>query len=132
MSTQVATWPDGVFARERRSARPVRFAPGRTMKRLDALRPPEADDRSIDVNVLDPQEPDTRVPCGGCLEDRDDRPVPEVESLLPDTASLGRPRGSTTRGPAGTSSRTRHRRARYAPAAAPAVQPMDLARDPKP
>lgn len=60
------------------------------LERLAALRPSEADDRSIEVDVLEPKQPHTRVPGRRRHEDRHDRSVAEIERPVSDAAPLER------------------------------------------
>jgi hypothetical protein len=48
---------------------------------LAALAAPEADERPLEVEVLEPQQSYARVASGGRLENRDDRSVAQVESF---------------------------------------------------
>src|SRR5450759_3510326 len=61
------------------------------VERLTTLAPPEADQRALEVDVLEPQEPHARVPGSRRLEDRDDRPVAQVEGSVSGAASFERP-----------------------------------------
>ena len=61
------------------------------VKGLATLAPPETDQGPLEVDVLKPQESDARV-AGRCrLEDRDDRPVTQVERSVSGAASLEGP-----------------------------------------
>ena len=55
---------------------------------LATLGPAEADDGAVEVDILDPQEPDRRVAGRGRHEDRDDRPIAEIERPVSSAAPL--------------------------------------------
>jgi hypothetical protein len=57
------------------------------LQRLSTLGSHEADERALKVDVLDPEQPDTAVSCGGSDQDRDDGPVAQVERSISGTAS---------------------------------------------
>ena len=60
-------------------------------QRLGALGPPEPDDRSLEVHVFDPQQPDAAVASRPGDQDRDDRAISQIERTIPGTASFQSP-----------------------------------------
>jgi len=58
---------------------------------LGALGPPEADERPLEVEIIKVEKADARIASGRRLEDRDNRPVAQVERSLSGAASFEGP-----------------------------------------